>query len=58
MILSKKCALKIFFNYTACFCRGYRSCKVVQEVNFKNIVVFSMKGMFKIEHVVFIEQKL
>ena len=42
-----------------CFCSGCRSCKVVQEVNFKNIVVFSMKGMFNaIEHVILIEQKL
>ena len=31
---------------------------VVQEVNFKNIVAFSMKGMFNtIEQTVFIEQK-
>ena len=43
MLLSKKCALKMYFNYITCICSGYHSCRVVQVADFKDIVMFSIK---------------
>ena len=44
MFLSKKCALKMFFLLYNLFFSGYRSCRVVQVANFKDIVMFSIKA--------------
>ena len=56
MLLSKKCALKMFFYYITSICSGYHSCRVVQVADFKDIVMFSIKTCSIIEQTVFIEQ--